>query len=107
MPKNDNGARVARVSRAILLSLVSVNLMNVGAPGLALFQTWEGTLPTIATEADEVQIVSTMPAFQSRRHTSSLELVVAWRCDPRHTSPVMTAASRVSNPRDPGHPYLR
>jgi len=38
--------------------------MNVGAPepalslskGLALFQTWEGTLPVIATEGDEMQI---------------------------------------------------
>jgi hypothetical protein len=34
-------------------------------------------LPMIAAEGDEVQIVSAMPAFQTRRHTSSVEVVVA------------------------------
>ena len=34
-------------------------------------------LPMIAAEVDEVQIVSAMPAFQTRRHTSSVEVVVA------------------------------
>lgn len=46
----------------------------------------------IAAEADEVQIVSAMPAFRTRRHTSSVEVVVP---------------SRVSNSlRDPGRPLF-
>ena len=40
-------------------------------------------LPMIAAEGDEVQIVSAMPAFQTRRHTSSVEAVVARRSDHR------------------------
>ena len=46
----------------------------------------------IAAEGDEVQIVSAMPAFQTRRHTSSVEVVVARRSDHRHTSPVTDLA---------------
>jgi hypothetical protein len=34
-------------------------------------------LPPIATEGDEVQVVSTMPAFQAPRHASRIEVEVA------------------------------
>ena len=61
-----------------------------------------------AAEGDEVQIVSAMPAFQTRRHTSSAEVVVARRSDHRHTSPVTDLALQgLETRRDPGHPCKR
>src|SRR5664279_2210600 len=45
------------------------------------------------------------PAFQTRRHTSSVEVVVARRSDHRHTCPVTDLALPGLEPRrDPGHP---
>jgi len=68
----------------------------------------------IAAEGDEVQIVSAMPAFQTRRHTSSVEVVVARRSDHRHASPqtdLATPGSRTpARPRAPGSgrkPWVR
>jgi hypothetical protein len=59
----------------------------------------------IAAGGDEVQIVSAMPAFQPRRHTSSVEVVVARRSDHRHTSPVTDLAlPGLETRRDPGAP---
>jgi hypothetical protein len=65
----------------------------------------ESRVPMIAAEGDEVQVVSAMPAFQTRRHTSSVEVVVARRSDHRHTCPVTDLALPGLEPRrDPGHP---
>ncbi len=53
----------------------------------------------IAAAGDEVQIVSAMPAFQTRRHTSSGEVVVARRSDHRHASAVTDLAFPGLEPR--------
>jgi len=59
----------------------------------------------IAAEGNEVQVVSAMPAFQTRRHTSSVEVVVARRSDHRHTSPVTDLSlPGLETRRGPGPP---
>ena len=92
--------------------------IKLGAPGLAGFQTWEATIPhrsllTVTFSAgcpracpELVEGSGSCPDLGGDRvrHASSVKLVVARRGDQGHTSPVMIVASRVSNPRDPGHP---